>query len=322
MPATDQPLPVTGGDAKREYVRDVFTGIAPRYDQLNHLLCLNADRRWRRDGDRPACLGRPARRGDISISAREHWTLRPSWRGVTVFRDRLSAADFVPAMLASGRGKAARVLPAAADALRLPFAAAVFDGATVGFGVRNLMDLDAGLRETARVLKPGAPFVVLEFTTPRWQPFRALYLAYFRQVLPRVGRIVSKHRSAYDWLPASVLAFPDPPALAARLEAAGFTAVSWQTLWGGIVAIHVATRKVVMSLDSLAEFIAAIEGIGELVRIREPVHTHLEIAEIADRVMKSAGGGPALLFEHPVFSRRDPERRCRSRSTSLVRAGG
>jgi demethylmenaquinone methyltransferase/2-methoxy-6-polyprenyl-1,4-benzoquinol methylase len=92
------------------------------------------------------------------------------------------------------------------------------------------------------VLKPGARFVVLEFTTPRWQPFRAVYLCYLRLVLPLVGRVFSKHRSAYDWLPASVLGFPEPPELASRLEAAGFTTATWQTRFGGIVAIHTAVR--------------------------------------------------------------------------------
>ncbi|HEX3926971.1 MAG TPA: ubiquinone/menaquinone biosynthesis methyltransferase [Gemmatimonadales bacterium] len=242
MQATDQALPVTGGDAKRKYVRDAFAGIAPRYDRLNHLLSLNADRRWRRRAvNRLPWQRTPNGRyldlcaGTLDLAA--ELSRRDGFGGAVV------AVDFVPAMLRLGRGKAARMLPAGADALRLPFAAHVFDGATVGFGVRNLMDLDAGLRETARVLKAGATLVVLEFTTPRWQPFRALYLAYFRRILPRIGRLVSKHTSAYDWLPASVLAFPDPAALALRLEAAGFTQVTWDTLWGGIVAVHVATRK-------------------------------------------------------------------------------
>ena len=113
-------------------------------------------------------------------------------------------------MLERGRGKAARVSPVTADALDLPFADASFDGATVGFGVRNLMDLDAGLAEAARVLQPGARFVILEFTTPPRQPMRALYLLYFRHLLPEIGRLVSKHRSAYSYLPESVLAFPGP----------------------------------------------------------------------------------------------------------------
>lgn len=242
MPLIEQPLPVTGGDAKREYVREVFTGIAPRYDQLNHLLSLNADRRWRRLA--VDALGWEAAPGgrylDLcagTLDLASELGNRPGFGGQVI------AADFVPAMLIRGAGKSARVCPAAADALQLPFDDAVFAGATVGFGVRNLMDLDAGLREAARVLTPGARLVVLEFTVPRWQPLRALYLAYFRHVLPRIGRLVSKHTSAYDWLPASVLAFPDPPALAARLEAAGFEAVRWELLWGGIVAIHVGVRR-------------------------------------------------------------------------------
>lgn len=242
MPLIEQPLPVTGGDAKREYVREVFTGIAPRYDQLNHLLSLNADRRWRRLA--VDALGWEAVPGgrylDLcagTLDLASELGNRPGFGGQVI------AADFVPAMLIRGAGKSARVRPAAADALQLPFDDAVFAGATVGFGVRNLMDLDAGLREAARVLTPGARFVVLEFTVPRWQPLRALYLAYFRHLLPRIGRLVSKHTSAYDWLPASVLAFPDPPTLAARLEAAGFEAVRWELLWGGIVAIHVGVRR-------------------------------------------------------------------------------
>jgi demethylmenaquinone methyltransferase/2-methoxy-6-polyprenyl-1,4-benzoquinol methylase len=92
------------------------------------------------------------------------------------------------------------------------------------------------------VLKPGARFVVLEFTTPRWQPFRAMYLTYLRQVLPRVGRMVSKHRSAYDWLPASMQVFPEPAELGTRLQSAGFWPVEWRTLMVGAVAIHTATR--------------------------------------------------------------------------------
>lgn len=242
MPFIKQPLPLTGGAAKRKYVRDVFTEIAPRYDLLNHLLSLNADRRWRRIAvDQLHWEGAPAGRyldlcaGTLDLAA--ELGNREGFTGHVI------AADFVPPMLRGGAGKSARVVPAAADALRLPFADATFDGATVGFGVRNLMDLDAGLRESARVLKPGARFVVLEFTTPRWQPFRAMYHTYLRQVLPRVGRMVSKHRSAYDWLPASMQTFPGPADLGTRLQAAGFWPVEWRTLLGGAVAIHTATRR-------------------------------------------------------------------------------
>ena len=242
MPTIDQPLPVTGGPAKREYVRGVFADIAPRYDLLNHLLSLNADRRWRRIAvDRLHWADAPD--GTYLDLCAGTLDLAAELGNRTGFGGHVVAADFVTPMLRRGAGKSARVVPTTADALRLPFADAAFDGATVGFGVRNLMDLDAGLREAARVLRPGARFVVLEFTTPARQPFRALYLGYLQHILPRVGRLGSKHRTAYDWLPASVREFPGPSELASRLKRAGFDGVTWETRWGGIIAIHTAVRK-------------------------------------------------------------------------------
>jgi len=112
----------------------------------------------------------------------------------------------------------------------------------VAFGVRNLADLDAGLAEAHRVLKPGARFVVLEFATPRLAPLRALYLFYFRRVLPAIGRAVSKHRDAYSYLPESMRDFPEPAALARRLAAAGFRDVGYDLLTGGICAVHYGAR--------------------------------------------------------------------------------
>lgn len=232
---------VDGGETKRSYVRSMFTAIAPRYDFLNHLLSLNIDRRWRRLA--VARLGWETRpqgayldlcAGTLDLAA----TLaRKAGFGGTVI-----GADFVVPMLALGRGKASRTRPVAADALALPFADGHFDGAMCAFGVRNLADLDAGFSEVARVLKPGARFVVLEFATPRSGPLRALYLFYFRRLLPAVGRAVSKHRDAYTYLPESVLSFPEPEALARRLAAAGFKDVRFERLTGGICAIHYGTR--------------------------------------------------------------------------------
>jgi demethylmenaquinone methyltransferase/2-methoxy-6-polyprenyl-1,4-benzoquinol methylase len=145
-------------------------------------------------------------------------------------------------MLRLGRGKAERIETVAADALELPHPDATFDGASVGFGVRNLMDLDAGLREAARVLKPGARYVILEMSIPSWQPLRGIFLLYFRHLLPNIGRLVSHHSNAYRWLPESVLVFPEPKALAARMTSAGFRDVTFTLLLGGICAVHVGTR--------------------------------------------------------------------------------
>ena len=242
-PALDVREAVRGEDAvaKRAYVRRVFTAIAPRYDLLNHLLSLNVDRRWRRVAVRSLGWERAPAGQYLDLCAGT-MDLAAELAGTAGFGGRVVGADFVVPMLARGRHKAPRTAPVAADALGLPFPDATFDGAMVGFGVRNLADLDAGLREAARVLKPGARFVVLEFATPRFAPLRALYLFYFRRVLPAVGRAVSKHRDAYTYLPESVLAFPDPDALAARLQAAGFSDVRYQLLTGGICAVHHGTR--------------------------------------------------------------------------------
>ena len=241
MFATGRDLPVTGGVTKRAYVREIFGAIAPRYDLLNHLLSANLDRRWRkRTVDRLNWEARPGGlyldlcAGTMDLAA--ELGNRPGFRG------RVIALDFVQEMLVQGRGKSPRVVPANGDALALPFGPATFEGATVGFGVRNLMDLDAGLREAARVLKPGARLVILEFSTPRHNPLRGLYLLYLRHLLPRIGRLISKHRNAYQWLPASVGVFASAAELAQRIQAAGFTAVEWQLLAGGICAIHVGTR--------------------------------------------------------------------------------
>ena len=242
MSATELKLPVTGGAEKRSYVRGMFAAIAPSYDFLNHLLSLNADRRWRRlavDG-----LGwerAPAGRyldlcsGTMDLAA--ELERRPGFAG------RVIAADFVPEMLRLGRGKGSRLEPLTADALELPFGNATFDGATVGFGVRNFSDLDAGLRESARVLKPGARLVVLECSQPPFAPFRWLYYFYFRHVLPLVGRLVSRHENAYSYLPQSVLAFPGAQELQRRMERCGFEKVAYRRLFFGIVAIHVGTRR-------------------------------------------------------------------------------
>lgn len=242
--ATSRPTVLPAPAEKAAQVRRMFSSIAPRYDLLNHLLSLNVDKLWRRWavnrlGWERAPEGRYLDNCAGTLDLAVELARRPGFRG------RVVGSDFTFAMLERGQDKVARlpVASACADALMLPYPDATFDGSTVGFGVRNLADLDAGLRESARVLKPGAKLVILEFTTPTWQPFRGLYFFYFLRVLPLVGRMVSKHSSAYTYLPESVLGFPEPPELAERMKRAGFDEVGWKTLSGGIAAIHWGTKR-------------------------------------------------------------------------------
>lgn len=229
-----------GGREKRAYVRQIFSEIAPRYDLLNRVLSLGIDRAWRKRA--LAALGwTRAPRGvylDLCAGTLDVGALlarQPGFGGLVV------GADFAVPMLQAGAGKAARHLlaPVGADALALPLADAAADGAIVAFGIRNVADLDAALGEVRRVLRPGARFVILEFTTPPNALVRASYHAYFHRVLPAIGRLVSGHPTAYGYLPRSVAHFPREEALAERMRQAGFAQVRWERLTLGVAAIHV-----------------------------------------------------------------------------------
>jgi demethylmenaquinone methyltransferase / 2-methoxy-6-polyprenyl-1,4-benzoquinol methylase len=241
MLASDRKLPVSGGPEKRTYVRDMFTAIAPTYDRLNRIISLGLDQRWRR-----YAVGRlgweRAPEGmylDLCAGTLDFGAMLASRRG---FRGRIIGADFVQRMLRLGRSKSPRLAPVAADALALPFPDRMFDGAMVGWGARNLVDLDGGLREAARVLKPGARLVILEMALPPNPGLRRLFLFYFDRILPWIGRTISKHTSAYTWLPESTRTFPVPAELVRRMQRAGFTDVGFSLMMGGVTAVHVGTR--------------------------------------------------------------------------------
>jgi demethylmenaquinone methyltransferase/2-methoxy-6-polyprenyl-1,4-benzoquinol methylase len=227
---------------KRDFVRGMFSAIAPRYDLLNHLLSFNLDRLWRR-------------RAIVALN----WQIAPSATYVDLcagtldvaallteqpgFSGRVLGADFAEPMLRAGSKKVSEsVSPVVADALDLPLAANSAGGAIVAFGIRNVNDLDAALREVYRVLDRGARFVILEFTTPRNPVMRAFYHFYFHRVLPFIGGVVSGHRNAYRYLPESVAQFPAEEELAARMGTAGFVDIRWTSLSFGIAAIHVGRK--------------------------------------------------------------------------------
>jgi demethylmenaquinone methyltransferase/2-methoxy-6-polyprenyl-1,4-benzoquinol methylase len=227
-------------DRKRgSRVSRMFDRIAPTYDLLNHLLSANLDRAWRRDVARrlelagtERCLDACTGTGDLAQAL-----LDAGAREVV-------GSDFAPEMLERARRKLGdRAALVVADTTRLPFPGESFDVATVGFGVRNLEDLDAGLSELHRVLRPGGRLAVLEFSRPRNPVFRGLYYLYFLLVLPLVGNLVSGGaENAYAYLPRSVLAFPDAQALAARLRGAGFARVEATPIAFGIAHLHLATK--------------------------------------------------------------------------------
>lgn len=227
-------MSVETGRLPSEDVRRMFDRISPVYDLMNRVMTAGLDRRWRRatvaavvrPGDRvlDACCGT----GDLAVEA--------SRAGA-----RVVGLDFSGEMLARARRKSSAVEWVEGDVLALPFEDGAFDVATVGFGIRNVADLDAGLAELARVVRPGGRLGCLEITRPRGL-LRPFFRLWFDRIVPLLGKVLPGG-AAYTYLPASVRRFPGPEDLAAALERAGFGAVSWRLFGGGIVALHVGTRE-------------------------------------------------------------------------------
>jgi demethylmenaquinone methyltransferase/2-methoxy-6-polyprenyl-1,4-benzoquinol methylase len=219
-------------------IRTMFDQISPRYDFLNHLLSLNSDVLWRR---KAAALLAGAKRvldvcsgtGDMALEIHRRW-------GAEVV-----GSDFAFRMLEIGHLKAARksasprVRFQQADTLRLPYKDGVFDASTVAFGIRNVVDTERGIREMTRVIRTGGRVVILEFTLPENALLRQGYLAYFGNVLPRIGRMIARSEiDAYKYLPDSVARWPRPDELKAMMERAGLRDVSYDLVFGGVAAIH------------------------------------------------------------------------------------
>ena len=232
-----------GGAEKSDYVRGIFSQIAPRYDLLNHLLSLNIDRVWRRKAIAGLNVARSPNGNYLDLCAGT-LDISVALAATKGFAGSIIGADFAEPMLRAGRSKIgmAKIAPVTADALSLPLPDAGMAGAIVAFGIRNVADLDACLREVHRVLEPGARFVILEFSTPRSRTINRGYKLYFNNILPFVGGLISGHPSAYRYLPRSVANFPVEEELATRMERAGFANVRWQSLSFGIAAIHTAER--------------------------------------------------------------------------------
>jgi demethylmenaquinone methyltransferase/2-methoxy-6-polyprenyl-1,4-benzoquinol methylase len=222
----------------------MFDAIAPRYDFLNHFLSAGLDRGWRDRAVDALALADGARVLDVCTGTADLAI-------ATVTRARgasVVGVDFAGEMLRLGLAKIRaasldrRIRLVRGDAAQIPIADRSCDAATIAFGIRNVAEPERALAEIARVLKPGARLAILEFGQPRIPGIRALYSWYFRYLLPVVGRLVSKHQSAYSYLPASVGTFPPPSEFARTLGATGFSHVRAVPLTFGIVYLFVATR--------------------------------------------------------------------------------
>jgi len=217
-------------------VAAMFDDVAARYDLTNDVLSLGQTRLWRR-AVAQAVDARPGERVLDLAAGTGSSSLPFAAAGAQVV-----AADFSLGMLRVGKRAHPGLDLLAGDALRLPFADAVFDAVTISFGLRNVSDVDAALTEMARVTRPGGRLVICEFSHPTWAPFRTVYTEYLMRALPSVARRVSSNPDAYVYLATSIRAWPDQPALSDRVVASGWSAVGWRNLSGGIVALHRARK--------------------------------------------------------------------------------
>ncbi|MCF0191584.1 MAG: bifunctional demethylmenaquinone methyltransferase/2-methoxy-6-polyprenyl-1,4-benzoquinol methylase UbiE [Marinilabiliaceae bacterium] len=230
--------------SKKSEVEQMFNTIAPKYDLLNHLLSLGIDRSWRNKAIESLSAIQPLENildvatgtGDMAIKICKK------------YKKNVVGTDLTAGMLEKGNEKVKAegldnlISLMKADSEDLPFDSDSFDAVTVAFGVRNYGDLDKGLSEMSRVLRKGGRMTILEFSRPRRFPMKQLYLFYFRYILPMLGGLISKDRRAYEYLPESVLAFPDGEEFEKHLMAVGMNPIKRISLTCGIATIYISDK--------------------------------------------------------------------------------
>lgn len=231
-------MPVTSAslDKQPHEVAAMFDGVAANYDLTNDVLSLGQARLWRKEVAK-AVGARPGQKVLDLAAGTATSSLPFAATGAYVV-----PCDFSLGMLREGKKRHPWLPLTAGDGTKLPFKDDVFDTVTISFGLRNVQDTDAALRELYRVTKPGGQVVICEFSQPTWAPFRTVYVEYLMRALPPVARAVSSNPDAYVYLAESIREWPDQPALAALLQKAGWGKVAWRNLSGGIVALHRGTK--------------------------------------------------------------------------------
>jgi demethylmenaquinone methyltransferase/2-methoxy-6-polyprenyl-1,4-benzoquinol methylase len=224
-------------DKKAVDVATMFDTVAEKYDLTNDVLSLGQDRRWRK----AVVKAVGARQGEriLDIAAGTGTSSEP-WADHEI---QVVPADFSLGMLRVGARRRPDLAFTAADAMSLPFADASFDVVTMSFGLRNVHDTQAALREFLRVTKPGGRLVICEFSQPVWRPFRTVYTEYLMRLLPKVARRTSSNPESYVYLAESIREWPAQAELARTIETAGWAQTSWENLSGGIVALHRAIKR-------------------------------------------------------------------------------
>ncbi len=223
-------------EKKPAEVASMFDGIARRYDLVNDLVSLGQDRRWRR-ATVDAVAAMPGERV-LDLAAGTGTSSEPFAADGAV----VVPCDFSLGMLRVGKARRPDLPFVAGDATRLPFADGAFDAVTISFGLRNVVDTSAALREMLRVVRPGGRVVICEFSHPTWAPFRTVYMEYLMRALPVVAGAVTKDKGSYEYLAESIRAWPTQPELARLMLDAGWEHAAYRNLSAGIVALHRAVR--------------------------------------------------------------------------------